>query len=249
MKRTVAIHLTLITTTSLLGGCSKATAETSTSGALSSMTPPTTNSARHSSLVPTPKDYAAPEPARVGVLAPGTGIAVGEHIPDLSARDLSGKVVSLASLYEAGPILLVFYRGGWCPYCNMEIHLLTGAYGEFEKRGVTPVAISVDRPDAESILKATYVIPFPVLSDVDARVLEGFHVAQTVPPDIVAGMRSKGIELEQYSGEKHHKIAIPSLFLIDRDGIVRWAHSDPDFKVRPRTLQILAAIDSVQLTK
>jgi peroxiredoxin len=58
-------------------------------------------------------------------------------------------------------------------------------------------------------------------------------------------MKGFGVDLESYSGQTHHQIAIPSLFLIDRAGTVRWAHSDPDFKVRPSTDQILAAIDRV----
>lgn len=195
--------------------------------------------------VPTPRAYAAPPAKRVGVLAPGTGIAVGEHVPELAARDLSGKEVTLSSLYATGPILLAFYRGGWCPYCNMEIHQLTEGYPEFQKRGVTPVALSVDQPEAEALLKATYVIPFPVLSDIDAHVIEAFHVVNSVSPEDFATMKAKGVDLERYSGRTHHEIAIPSLFLIDRTGVVRWAHSDPDFKVRPATAQVLAAIDAV----
>ena len=199
--------------------------------------------------VPTPKAYAAPPAERVGVLSPGTGIAVGEHVPALAARDVSGKEVTLSSLYATGPILLAFYRGGWCPYCNMEIHQLTEAYPEFRRRGVTPVALSVDQPEAEALLKATYVIPFPVLSDVDAHVIEAFHVVKTMSPEEFATMKAKGVDLERYSGRTHHEIAIPSLFLIDRTGVVRWAHSDVDFKVRPATAQVLAAIDAVDVSK
>jgi len=196
---------------------------------------------------PTPKEYAATAAERVGVLAAGTGIAVGQPAPDVHAQELSGKDVSLASLYAAGPILLAFYRGGWCPYCNMEIHSLSVAYPEFQKRGVTPVALSVDRPEAEATLKATYTIPFPVLSDPDARAIEAFHLVKNVSAEELAKMRSFGIDLEAYSGRTHHEIAIPALFLIDRAGVVRWAHSDPDFKVRPSTAQILAAIDAAKL--
>jgi len=200
-------------------------------------------------LVPTPKAYAAPPAERVGVLAPSTGIAVGERVPELAARDLAGKEVTLSSLYATGPILLAFYRGGWCPYCNMEIHQLTDAYPKFQRRGVTPVALSVDQPEAEALLKATYVIPFPVLSDVDARVIEAFHVVRNVSPEDFASMKAKGVDLERYSGRTHHGIAIPSLFLIDRTGVVRWAHSDPDFKTRPSTAQVLAAVDAVGISK
>ncbi|HEY1537149.1 MAG TPA: peroxiredoxin family protein, partial [Polyangiaceae bacterium] len=108
---------------------------------------------------------------RIGVLAPNTGIPVGQKIPDVHARDLDGNDVALSSLYAKGPILLAFYRGGWCPFCNSEIHALTMAFPEYQKRGVTPVAVSVDMPTKEAQLKATYAIPFPVLSDSNAVAL------------------------------------------------------------------------------
>lgn len=196
---------------------------------------------------PAMKDYADPPADRVGVLAPGTGIPVGQKVPDIHARDLDGKDVSLSSLYTKGPILLAFYRGGWCPYCSTENHTLATAYPEYQKRGVTPVTVSVDKPDAEAKTKATYAIPFPVLSDSDATMIEAFHVVNHVDDATLAKMKGFGVDLESYSGKTHHEIAVPSLFLIDRTGVVRWAHSDPDYKVRPSTAQILAAIDATRL--
>ncbi|HEY3254246.1 MAG TPA: peroxiredoxin family protein [Polyangiaceae bacterium] len=193
------------------------------------------------------KEYAAPAATRLGVLAPNTGIAVGQRVPDVSALDLDGKRVSLAELYEAGPILLAFYRGGWCPYCNMEIHNLTQAYPEYKKRGVTPVALSVEKPEEGVKLTATYVIPFPVLSDSDALVLEAFHLVKKLDQEEFVKMKSFGIDLEAASGKAHHEIAIPALFVIDRTGTVRFAHSDPDFKVRPTTPQMLAVLDALKL--
>ena len=193
------------------------------------------------------KELSAPPPERVGVLAPNTGVPVGQKVPDVHARDLDGRDVTLSSLYAKAPILLVFYRGGWCPYCNSEIHALTAAYPDYQKRGVVPVAVSVDRPEAEAKMKATYTIPFPVLSDSDAAMIEAFRVVKKVGDDELAKMKSFGVDLDAYSGKTHHEIAIPALFLIDRAGVVRWAHSDPDFKVRPSTAQILAAIDGAHL--
>jgi peroxiredoxin len=193
------------------------------------------------------KDYADPPANRVGVLAPGTGIPVGQKVPDVHARDLDGKDVRLSSLYAKGPILLAFYRGGWCPFCSTENHALATAYPEYKKRGVTPVTVSVDTPDAETKTKATYAIPFPVLSDSDATMIEAFHVVNKVDDATFGKMKGFGVDLESYSGNAHHEIAIPALFLIDKTGVVRWAHSDPDFKVRPSTAQILSAIDSAHL--
>ncbi len=193
------------------------------------------------------KEYGDPAPDRLGVLAPGTGIPVGQKVPDVHARDLDGRDVTLSSFYAKGPILLAFYRGGWCPYCSFENHALATAYPEYQKRGVTPVTVSVDKPDAEAKTKATYAIPFPVLSDSDATMIEAFHVVNHVDDSTLAKMKGFGVDLENYSGKTHHEIAIPALFLIDRTGLVRWAHSDPDIKVRPSTAQILAAIDAAHL--
>jgi peroxiredoxin len=72
-------------------------------------------------------------------------------------------------------------------------------------------------------------------------------VVNKVDADMLAKMKGFGVDLERSSGKTHHEIAIPSLFLIDRTGVVRWAHSDPDFKVRPSTAQVLAAIDAAKL--
>ena len=196
---------------------------------------------------PTFKESNAPPEDRVGILAPNTGIPKGQRVPDVHALDLDGKDVALASLYAKGPILLAFYRGGWCPYCSGEIHGLTVAFPEYQRRGVTPVAVSVDKPDAEAKTTATFAIPFPVLSDSDAAIIEAFHVVKKVQDDEFTKMKGFGVDLETYSGKAHHEMAIPALFLIDRTGLVRWAHSDPDFKVRPTTAQILAAIDAAHL--
>jgi len=228
-------------------GCSKPAGDAapSASGTIAAMTPSVSASAKPSG--PTMKEYGDPPADRIGTLAPGTGIPVGQKVPDIHARDLDGKDVSLSSLYTKGPILLAFYRGGWCPYCSSENHALATAYPEYQKRGVTPVTVSVDTPDAEAKTKATYTIPFPVLSDSDATMIEAFHVVNHVDDATFAKMKDFGLNIESYSGKTHHEIAIPSLFLIDRSGVVRWAHSDPDFKVRPSTAQILAAIDATKL--
>ncbi len=207
---------------------------------------PESTAASAAPTVDSPRDD-APN-ARMGVLAPGTGIAVGEGAPNVHGVDLKGQQVALASIYEKSPVLLVFYREGWCPYCNREIHALSMAYPEFEKRGITPVAMSVDLPEADSLSQATYTIPFPVLSDTSAESLLSFHVVK--PADAAQIERGKlpSVNVEQNSAQSHHEIAIPALFLIDRTGVVRWAHSDPEYKVRPSTAQLLAVIDGLHLS-
>lgn len=187
----------------------------------------------------------APELGRV---AAGLGVAVGDEAPDPVVADAAGRPAKL--LAEAGPrgALLVFYRGGWCPFCNAQVHALTRAFDEFRRRGVTPIVISVDQADEAARTKASYEVPFPVLSDPDLAAHRAYRVVHEVGSAEYARLSSFGIDLERASGRKHHAIAVPALFVVDAAGVVRWAHADPDYKVRPSVAQLLAVIDGLGLT-
>jgi peroxiredoxin len=91
-------------------------------------------------------------------------------------------------------------------------------------------------------MQKTYEIPFPVLSDPELAFVGAFHVANHVDDAVVEKYRGYGIDLEAYSGQRHHTIAVPSLFLLDKAGVVRWAHSDTDYTTRPTPAQVIAAI-------
>lgn len=198
---------------------------------------------------PPRREYKNPTEAKVGVLPPGIGIPVGQPAPDARVRDAEGREVSLADFSKSGSIMLVFYRGGWCPYCNAQIHDLTKAFPEFQKRGVRPVLISVDRADESAKTLATYSIPFPVLSDPDLAAHRAYRVLHQADRAEFERLKSFGIDLEKSSGREHHIIAVPTIFVIDARGIVRFAHADSDYTTRPSTAQILAAIDGLELTK
>ena len=197
---------------------------------------------------PSMKEYAEPAPDRLGKLAPGLGIAVGQRAPDAEVHDATGKPIHLADLYKKSAVLLAFYRGGWCPYCSYEIHDFAQSFAEYQRRGVTPVAISVDKEDEASKTQATFAITFPVLSDPDLHAINAFHVAHKADDAEYAKLKGYGLELEKWSGRAHHTIAVPSYFLVDTKGVVRWAHADPEYKVRPKTAQLLAAIDAAKLS-
>ncbi|HTJ81980.1 MAG TPA: peroxiredoxin family protein [Polyangiaceae bacterium] len=227
------------------GAQSSASAAALTSSARAMPTASGSADAKTSDKKPMMKEIEATPDSDLGKLAPDIGVPVGSVAPGFSLSDGDGKTVSLSELTKRGTVLVIFYRGGWCPYCNFEIHELTEAYPEFQKRGVTPVAISVDKPDEAAKMMATYSIPFPVLSDPDLTAHTAYHVIHKADDAEVAKLKGFGIDLEASSGKTHHSFAVPSLFLVDKTGKVRWAHGDPNYKVRPRTKQILAAIDAL----
>jgi len=182
--------------------------------------------------------------ADLGTRVAGAGLAEGATVPPFSVQTAAGEAMTLSRLLERAPLLIVFYRGGWCPYCNVQIRQLTKAYPEFRERGVEPVLISVDRPSAAALAERSFEIPFPVLSDPDLAAHEAFDVVLEIDAATRKRYAEFGIDLEKWSGRKHHKIARTSAFLIARDGRVEWAHVSDDYKTRPSPEQLLAVIDA-----
>lgn len=181
----------------------------------------------------------------LGSRADDIGLPVGTRVAGFTIDSHEGDPTSLDALLEDAPLLVIFYRGGWCPYCNAQIRQLTEAYPEFEQRGVLPVLISVDETDAAALAQRSYEIPFPVLSDPDLEAHEAFDVVMSVDAETVEQYKNYGIDLEAWSKRDHHKIAVSSAFIVDGGGVVRWAHTSPDYKTRPSPEQLLAALDSV----
>lgn len=183
--------------------------------------------------------------SNLGTLPPGVGLGVGSRMPDVSLSAPDASRVQLASLLKSSGVVVVFYRGGWCPYCNFQVRELTLEADAFYQRAMTPVAISVDRIDETEKSQAEYEIPFPILSDPELVAHEAFRVVQQVTQADIDRLRAKNMDLELSSGKTHHKIAIPAVFIVDRSGMVRWAHADLNYKVRPTALQLLGAIDGL----
>jgi peroxiredoxin len=187
-----------------------------------------------------PKPLAAPTTDALGSREDGLGLAVGAVIPPFEIRDFRGETFSATTLNDANT-LVVFYRGGWCPFCNFQIRELSQAHDQFKALGVSPVAISVDRPDAAAVTRNAYEVPFPVLSDPDLKAHEAFNVVLQLDAAGVARLAKYGHEIEKWSGKDHHKMAVPAVFLV-RDGKVAWAHVARDYKTRPSTEQLLTVV-------
>jgi peroxiredoxin len=176
---------------------------------------------------------------KLGTVASGLGLKLGAKAPDASLASITGGTQKLSALYKEGPTFVVFYRGGWCPFCNLQLHALAEAKADFEAKGLKVVAISVDKPDEEAKVKAKHGIAFPMLSDSDLTAHKAFNVVH-VPADAEQkALAGYGINLDSYSGKDHHSFAVPALFLVDKSGVVKWMHIDEEYKTRPSPKQML----------
>lgn len=187
-----------------------------------------------------------PTANEVGTADEGLGLSAGATAPDVALQDVDGSTVRLASLWSDGDVLVVFYRGGWCHYCNFQVRELAEAWPAFRQRGVRPVLVSVDRVEQAARTQASWEVPFPVLSDPDLAAHEAFQVVHAADDAEVERLAKAGLDVEAASGRAHHKFAVPSLFLVEAPGVIQWVHVERDYKTRPSPQQILAAIDAVR---
>lgn len=177
---------------------------------------------------------------------PNPGLNVGERAPDFTLPNAFGKPVSLSSQLANGPVVLSFYRGAWCPYCNLELKSLHGALPHFERLGATLIAVTPQQPDKslEQVKKDNY--PFEILSDLDSTVMRDYRLYFTVPDELSDLYRKRfGLDLAAYNGPGRYELPVPGTFVIDRSGIVRAAFADTDYKKRMEPADIIFSLQSI----
>lgn len=172
------------------------------------------------------------------------GLSVGDDAPAFSVNDIQDKKINLDSELAAGPVVLVFYRGGWCPFCNTQLRSIESKLmPALKSLNASLVAISVDKPDEELKTKQRHGLSFRIVSDPKAVLLGKYNVKYQVPDDLVATYKAKHeIDLEKSSGEKHHIIAVPAVFVVNKARKVVYSFVDEDYKKRAPEEAILAAV-------
>ncbi|GAB1259495.1 hypothetical protein NBRC116495_02020 [Aurantivibrio plasticivorans] len=185
------------------------------------------------------------EDSTLGTLPNGIGVQLGTTIPSTVVHDHLGVATDITTLSADQVLMVVFYRGGWCPYCNLQIRQMVDNYSRFQDRGVLPVFISVDKPDAAALAQKSYEIPFPVLSDPQLVAHKAFNVVLEQSEETASRYKEYGIDLEAWSGQTHGNIAVSSVFLLDKTATVQWAHASIDYKTRPSVNQLIHVIDQL----
>jgi peroxiredoxin len=170
-----------------------------------------------------------------------TVLKVGDSIPDVILRTVDNQEVKLRTLVAEKPAVLVFFRGGWCPFCNAHLSSLLSIEQELNKEGVQIIAIGMDKP---SVLRKTMQhdkLDYTLLSDSDATAIKAFGIAYKVDDATLARMKSFNVDLDAATGNSDHLLPHPAVFVVNTSGIIRFAHADTDFKVRLAASKVLEA--------
>jgi peroxiredoxin len=173
------------------------------------------------------------------------GLAVGEQIPSFVLPDASGDLVSSDELLAHGPLVISFYRGDWCPYCNLELRALEQASPEIGKLGASIVAISGQRPDAAAGLSEKYELSFPVLSDVDQVAIRAFKLRYDVPAELRAMFEARRNDLSQRNADGSWTLPISATYVADETGKIVLRHCDPEWRVRLDPEEIIGALEKL----
>lgn len=174
------------------------------------------------------------------------GLKAGDKAPYFKVKTYENKTFSLKKSLKKGPVVLVFYRGGWCPYCSTQLRGLRKNLKKFKKRGATLAALSVDSVENARETREKEKLGFPLLSDPDAKVLGKYRLAFKLDGKTLKQYSLHGIDVEKASGRKHHQIAVPAVFVIDKKGIIRWVYVNEDYKARAKLKDILKALDGLK---
>lgn len=172
---------------------------------------------------------------------------IGDEAVPFSLPDPQGKHIELQSLLDKGPVVLTFYRGVWCPYCNLQLKTYQEILPQISQAGATLVAISPMTPDNSLTMQEQNNLQFHVLSDVNKQTTRAYTTVFKNSPAAIQAMAELGYDFYGFYGDESGEIPVPATFVINKAGVVVFASSDSgDYRDRAEPNDLLAALAKIK---
>jgi peroxiredoxin len=172
-------------------------------------------------------------------------LKAGEAAPPFELPNYKGSQVSLSGLLASGPVVVVFYRGVWCPYCNLTLRAYQQLLPQISELGASLVAVSLQAPDDSLTTAERNSLTYEVLGDVGANTSRDYGLVFRLPEYLQEAYRMLGHPLPAFNGTDDWELPIPATFVIDRQGTVRFAEAYPDYTRRPDPQEALAVLRAI----
>jgi peroxiredoxin len=167
------------------------------------------------------------------------GLKVGDKAPQIIALANNGKTINLEQLLQKGPVVLVFYRGQWCPYCSKALYNLNEELVAIQSKGATIIAVTPE--SAENIVKTVEKskATFPIISDNNLAIMKNYQVNFAVTEKTLTKYKGYGIDLEKANGSNGANLPVPATYVIGTDSIIKYAFFDYDYSKRASISEII----------
>ena len=169
----------------------------------------------------------------------------GDKLAEFSLVNAQGTDVSLSSLLESGPVVITFYRGGWCPYCNLALREYQNSLEEIKALGATLVAITPELADASLSTTEKNELQFEVLTDTDAKYAKDLGLVFTLPEELRPIYLSFGIVVEEHNGENQFDLPLAATFVVAQDGTIASAFVEEDYTLRQEPSEVIKVLKSL----
>jgi peroxiredoxin len=170
----------------------------------------------------------------------------GAHIPSFSLPNPFGKVISSKNLLERSPLVISFYRGSWCPYCNIELHAIGQALPQIHEAGGQLVAISPEMPDKSLSSIEKHALKFEVLSDVGNKVAKQFGAVYVLDEELRPVYKELGFHLPDYNGDESFELPLPTTYVVNQEGRIIYSFVNADYTKRAEPEEIIDALKSIK---
>lgn len=172
-------------------------------------------------------------------------LGAGDRLPDFALPNQHGETKRISSYLEHGPVVLNIYRGGWCPYCNLEMKALIDAIPEIQARGAQLVGMSPETPSKVAETGSRNGANFDILSDEGNHVAEQLGLVFELPESLRPLYKQFGIDIPAYNGDETFRLPLPATYIVRKDGVIAYGYAKADYTLRMEPAEILAQLDAL----
>lgn len=170
----------------------------------------------------------------------------GDKIPSFALQDATKGKISSASLLKKGPVIITFYRGAWCPYCNLQLRDLQQHIKAIKATGAELVAISPEKPDSTLKTVKKQKLDFYVLSDSNSKVGKEFGLMFNLDPELKKLYSNFGIDLAASNSSKKWELPLAATYIVDQNGMIIYSFVDADYKKRAETTELIKILKGLK---